>query len=354
MRIAQQFRRFLVSALNHSSSNSQSRVMDDQFRADPSTHASKRSDPRWKRGQAAAIGGLVGEDSFNAKPFSIHVRAKIGPQRGGAKTGLGLRSMPAADVLGQRCNEQPTIIFHRIIKPARVIIAVGQHDSAGSSVTQHFARNGLLADVQRHHAPDRNSPVFRCPGVIFVPLGHSSWCHSGRSFAILGARADAHGPAINERQLGERCKPSKMRMQALQEGITAVCIDALAELRNGGELARAKATRIVPPIASPRQRSIMPNRPDVHRNNQPIGVGRATTKPRKGSIRAADRLVDYLPCVAVHSAPPCSCRTMKGVTMAATYGYMQTCKASREIFFSRGGVESMIHSSRRTNCPRCA
>lgn len=306
MIIAQRFTRFLMKISTHSLSHLQSRMVNDQFRANPSTYSPKRTDPWRQRCQTSTIGRLMGKYSFNMKSLSIDVATEMGPIGGGTKTSLRLRSMSTSHVFGQRGDPLPAVIVHRIVKPSRVITSVRQHNATGPFVTQHFAGHGFFIDIKWHYTPDRNSPVLRTPGMNFVSLGHASGSRSGFGIAVLGVWPDSHDPSINERQLGKRIMSGKMLMQVWQDGVTPLSVDSFTKLRNGGELSWAKVTRVIPSIAGPAQRSIMPGRPNVHRHDQPIRIGRTASPSRKGSIRAANGLVNYFPHVVVHSASPCS------------------------------------------------
>src|SRR5439155_23153591 len=102
----------------------------------------------------------------------------------------------------------------------------------------------------------------------------------------------------------------------LQDALAVIALDAARELADRGQLARPEQRPVAAPVARPRQRAIVPDRPDVHGDDEPVGIDwlASSAVPANAFAGTLDGDQSRSPKFIVH-ARLLSCLATSGVSM---------------------------------------
>jgi len=92
--------------------------------------------------------------------------------------------------------------------------------------------------------------------------------------AVAADRTDRQRLAVDDRQVRDATAVGEGVVRQLEDALAVVAADAPRELTDRRQTPRRAEQRaaVTAATAGPAQRAVVPHRPDVHRDDQPVGV----------------------------------------------------------------------------------
>jgi hypothetical protein len=156
----------------------------------------------------------------------------------------------------------------------------------------------------------------------FVSLTAEAVAHTRRSgsdglrpvcrVGFLRIGPDRQGPTIEIGEGGRLLRPRQPRVDRIQQGLAAWALDPPTELRTGRQVAWPKRTAAVRSLRGPAEWPIVEHTPEVHGDNQRVGVDRSSPSPRNRPVDKTNCRVHCSPDLAADREPPYSWTNTNG------------------------------------------